>query len=716
MPLAKTKSMNRGSPCLHRASSFFFAIATLTPLAQAQETPSAAPGNTAIGTVIVTATRQEQPLRDYAGSISRIDSRDVAATGATHHSEIMNKVPGTMIQRGSGQESLTAIRSPVLSGPGSCGAFLFLEDGIPIRPTGFCNVNDLFEVNSEQADAIEIQRGPGSALYGSSAVHGIINVIVADPATLPPWGVSLESGSDDYRRGRLALSRTGDTTDIGLLGHWTRDGGFRVDSGFDEAKLNAMLTHRAESGVLRVRLAATNLNQETAGFIQGLNAYRDPALRESNANPEAFRDAHSARLTGHWQQAAGTNGQLNVRAIARSSRMDFLQHFLIGKPLESNGQDSAAMLLSYDWSPHDALHLTAGIDAEYANSFLLEDQNGPATDGTPAANAIRPAGKHYDYEVDAGNFAAYAQLERALGENWRLTAGLRGEISDYEYDNRMLTGNTDENGVPCPGAGCLFNRPADRSDRFTNFAPKLALTWAYAPDHRAYVSAGRGFRAPETTELYRLQRQQTVADLESERIDSLEVGFRGDAGPLGYSLALFDLDKDNVIFRDANAFNVSDGRTSHRGVEYELAWRALDALTLSAAGTYARHRYEFSRAAEQGEIITAGNEVDTAPRHLHAARLEWSPWQEFQSQLEYVHVGKYFVDASNTSTYPGHDLVNLRLAWRFLPQWHLAARVNNVLDEAYADRADFAFGNHRYFPGRERTLFLEVGFTAARLE
>ena len=66
--------------------------------------------------VIVTATRSVQQLRDFAGSISVVSSNDVALVGATHHAEIMNRAPGTMIQRNSGEESLTAIRSPVLTG------------------------------------------------------------------------------------------------------------------------------------------------------------------------------------------------------------------------------------------------------------------------------------------------------------------------------------------------------------------------------------------------------------------------------------------------------------------------------------------------------------------------------------------------------------------------------------------------------------------------
>ena len=114
--------------------------------------------------VIVTATRRAEHIRDYIGSVSQVRADEVALVGSTHHSEIINRVPGAMIQRNSGEESLTALRSPVLSGPGSCGVFLFLENSVPIRPVGFCNVNELFEVNSEQAQSIEVLRGPAGVV------------------------------------------------------------------------------------------------------------------------------------------------------------------------------------------------------------------------------------------------------------------------------------------------------------------------------------------------------------------------------------------------------------------------------------------------------------------------------------------------------------------------------------------------------------------------
>lgn len=230
--------------------------------------------------VIVTATRRAQQLRDFAGSISVLSRSDVALVGSTHHSEIVNRAPGAMIQRNSGQESLTAIRSPVLTGPGSCGVFLFLENSVPIRPTGFCNVNELFEVNSEQTGAIEVLRGPAGVVYGSGAMHGAINVIQAAPAELPPQSLALEAGLDEYYRGKLTLARAADTTDIGGVVVATHDSGWRDNSGLNEQKLNLALSRRLNGSSLGVQLAATNLEQETAGFIQGRDAYRDESIAD----------------------------------------------------------------------------------------------------------------------------------------------------------------------------------------------------------------------------------------------------------------------------------------------------------------------------------------------------------------------------------------------------------------------------------------------------
>jgi iron complex outermembrane recepter protein len=219
--------------------------------------------------------------------------------------------------------------------------------------------------------------------------------------------------------------------------------------------------------------------------------------------------------------------------------MEFLQHFLLGKPLERNGQESVGLMSTLVWDEREDRLLVAGLDLELADSFLLQQQDGPTTDGTPPANAIRPAGKHYDYSVRSHVAALYVHGERRLGERLTATAGLRAEAVGYDYDNHMLAGNTDENGVPCTPAGCLYSRPADRTDAFVNVAPKLSLSFDLSERVVAYAAGSMGFRPPEITELYRLQRDQRSADLDSERLDAVEAGVKAALPSLDVALALF---------------------------------------------------------------------------------------------------------------------------------------------------------------------------------
>ncbi len=700
-------------PCVESRSPRLRLLRSACSLGTAWLACAAGPVDAATTTleeIVVTATRRPVPTLETPLSLGALGPEAISMVGSTHHSEILNRAPGVLIQRGSGQESLTAIRSPVLTGAGSCGAFLFLENGIPIRPVGFCNVNELLEINTEQAQGIEVLRGPGTALYGSSAMHGMINVLQAAPEQHPALQAGFEAGPSSYGRVKLAGRLDGVRARLGAAGFYAHDGGWREESGHDEAKLNVTLAGDWGGAPARADLAATTLDQETAGFIFGEGAYRDEALSEQNLNPEAYRKVHAVRVTGLLQPTVPGAAQLELRPYLRTSRMEFLQHFLLGKPLERNGQESTGLITTLAWEADPDWAVTLGLDLEFADSFLLEEQDGPTTDGSPAANAIRPAGKHYDYGVRSQVAALYGHGERRWSDRWRLTAGLRGEYVAYDYDNRMLAGNTDESGVPCGPTGCLYSRPADRRDTYFELAPKLGVIVDLAQGLAAYANASVGFRPPEMTELYRLQRGQSVADLDSERLDSLELGLKGSWASVDLALAVFDMDKANVILRDSSGLNVSDGQTSHQGVEYELRWRLAPTIEVSASGTRARHRYEFSRAVEGGETIVRGNDVDTAPRNVHRVALDWSPTEPLAIEAEWLVVGEYWLDASNQHRYPGHELLNLRGRWNPWPRWTVSVRLNNALDRAYADRADYAFGNYRYFPGRGRALFAEVSW------
>ncbi|HHQ14568.1 MAG TPA: TonB-dependent receptor, partial [Chromatiales bacterium] len=518
--------------------------------------------------LIVTATRVPAPRLNLIGNTTRLDEQRIALTNHQHINELGTAAAGTWISRGSGQENLTAIRSPVLTGPGACGAFLTLENGIPTRPTGFCNVNQLFEIPSELASSAEALRGPANALYGSNGLHGTLNFLLPRPAESPGWRAGLEAGPDDFRRLRITADATPREQGIAgglLVDHYD---GFRADSGYDQQKGYLEWAPQSDTSHLQLTFSGSHLDQQTAGFIRGFEAYKDPELRISNPDPDAFRKGDSQRVSLHWQPAGNA---IDSRLFMRRSDMEFLQHFLPGKPLEQNGQISGGWMLTVQ---RDGMggHLTAGTDAEFMSGFLREIQ---AQEIAPDSN--RPAGRHYDYDVNSQMAAVYAQFDRPVGRLWTVQAGLRLEYLRYGYDNKLPDGNTRDDGTNCP-AGCLFYRPADRSDDFLQAAPNLGLLFRIDEYDSLFASLTRGFRAPQATELYRLQNGQTVADLKPETLDSVEVGWHRSTERLQIELTGFAMRKHNVIFRDSNGFNVSDGRTMHAGVELQAFARAQNGL------------------------------------------------------------------------------------------------------------------------------------------
>ncbi|MEL7186027.1 MAG: TonB-dependent receptor, partial [Pseudomonadota bacterium] len=531
----------------------------LTAMALLAAAPLVLADTELLNEVTVTSKRRAQPLIETTGNVAVLDGSIIRSAAHQHVHELLSRTPATWISRGSGQESLPAVRSPVLTGAGSCGGFLILEDSIPVRPSGFCNVNQLFETVSEQARQVEVIRGPGNALYGSNALHGTINILM--PETSNGNG-AVEFGANDFARLRGTLSGS-----AGLLTLvYADDGGFRDAAGYRQGKLHAGHSWDFADSSLRLAFSATDLDQETAGFIVGEDSYRNPAINRSNPNPEAFRRANSQRLYGVW-----TRQNVEVRPYLRRSDMRFLQHFLPGQPLEENGHVSAGVILSTT-SERDESSWQYGIDIEWADVFLKQSQTG-ATEGSAFLMETRPAGKHYDYDVTSLALSPWAQAEFRLGKRLTASLGLRAEYVNYDYTNNMLTGNTRDDGSVCGFGGCLYTRPADRDDNFTNFAPKLGLRFMIAARSSLFVTATRGFRAPQMTELYRLQSGQTVADLDSERLDALEAGWRLRRDEMKFELAAFQMRKRGSVLRDANGFNVSGARSRHDGIEAALGWQ-----------------------------------------------------------------------------------------------------------------------------------------------
>lgn len=628
--------------------------------------------------IIITATLRAAPLSEHAGNAASIDDVDFIA--ADHVSDILNRLPGVNIQHGNGQEHLTSIRSPVLTAGAGAGSFLYLEDGIPLRSSGFANLNGLFEAHTEQAGRIEVIRGPGSALYGSNAVHGLVNVLTLAPEDLEGSTLDLSWGSHAQVSGKLAAHFPGETHNGVLALTLKRDGGYRETSGYDQQKATLRSDWGTGPNSFTFVASFSNLNQETAGFIEGFEAYKDEALAKSNLNPEAFRDAKAIRTYLRWDRQLSDDMTLTITPYARKTDMDFMMHFLPAKSLEQNGHKSFGVQ-SRLYKERGKNIIIAGLDFEYTDGFLSEVQDEPDLFSFVT-------GTHYDYEVEAVTASPYVHTEWAINEKTRVTAGLRVDLTSYDYDNKADTFLDPTK---------RYQRVADRSDNFTTATPKLGITHQLSEDLTLFALYARGQRAPQTTDLYRLQFKQIAGDADPEIVDSIEAGLRGSEGPVQFELTGYVMRKDNYFFRDSNGLNVSDGKTEHAGIELSFLADLHETVDIHGALSYAKHTYAFDHLN-----IQDGNNIDTAPKFLANVRLGWTPVEALRTELEWVHMDEYFTDEANLHKYDGHDLFNLRASYKLNENFSVYGRILNLADTAYADRADFAFGSHRYFPGEER--------------
>ncbi|MCW2285184.1 vitamin B12 transporter [Rhodoblastus acidophilus] len=168
-------------------------ISILLQLANAQAQQAQEPVQfQALGDIDVTATRTEQPVSQSASAITVIPSQEVERRGSTGLDDVLRGTPGLNIYSSGGVGTLSSVS---LRGATS-GQTLVLIDGIRINDPSTTNGGvDLSIFSAGNIDRIEVLRGPQSALYGSDAMGGVINIITKRGEGAPHGSVLVEGGS-----------------------------------------------------------------------------------------------------------------------------------------------------------------------------------------------------------------------------------------------------------------------------------------------------------------------------------------------------------------------------------------------------------------------------------------------------------------------------------------------------------------------------------------
>jgi outer membrane receptor protein involved in Fe transport len=656
--------------------------------------------------VTVTATREARLKRETPATVDVVSRETLAEVKPAHPSQIMGRVPGVWVSTTGGEGHMTAIRQPLTTNP----VYLYLEDGVPTRSTGFFNHNALYEVNLPQAEGIEVTKGPGSALHGSDAIGGVVNVVTRSAFGPPGVEASLEGGSYGFWRGLLSWNAGGARDAVRGELNLTHTDGWREATGYDRQAGSLRWDRAGEEWSFKTLATFGIIDQQTAGTstLPEEDYLRNPTW---NLTPISLRDVTAFRLS---TEARYLSGPTLVTAIPyfRYDSMDLLPNWtLTFDPTIYNTKNSSYGLLAKvrrDVAPLRA-QLVAGVDLDVSPGGRLENQIQTSTTRTPNGRTVYSGYSLgpliYDYDARYRAVSPYAQVLLAPTARLRIDLGLRYDHIGYRYDDRLETP---------PSA--RHQRPADASPGYDHLSPKLGLTYQLSDSLNAFLSYRNAFRAPSEGQLFRQGTALDTIGLEPVKADNYEVGLR--VTPLKrafleVSLYRLDMHDDILSYRDpvdGSTQAVNAGKTRHDGIEVGLNVAPWGWLEIAGAYSYAEHTYVSWVVDPARGVDYSGNEQEVAPNQIANLAVSLNHRRGSLSG-ELVHVGPYWMDAANTQRYEGHTLLSLRGRVRVGKGIAAFARVLNLTDERYAESSSYTLQRGRELaPGMPRTFYagLEV--------
>jgi len=658
--------------------------------------------------VVVTGTREAESAKEVPQTVGVIDEKVIEDVKPSHPSQLMNRVPGVWIRQTTGEGHVTSIRQPLTTNP----LYLFLEDGIPIRSTGFFNHNALYEINMPGADRIEVMKGPGTALYGSDAIGGAINVMTKAPSLTPGIEITPEAGEYGWYRLLVSGSNTWDNNGFRLDLNDTHTDGWQDDTAYDRQAATLRHDYMLDT-TLNIKTVIAYSKIDGHGESAGLSKKDYESRPWYSYTTFNFRKVDAFRLSFDIEKEVSEGkGLISVIPYYRQNEMELFPGWGIFQSGSNYfGSDYTTKFQSFgllgkyrhDFEPMRT-RLIMGIDLDYSPGEYFERriQAYKTGDKYTSYTYVTSTTNNYDYDATFTGVSPYIHTEVSPVEKLRLTIGARYDDMSYDYDTHL-----DANS----------NRPANTKKSFQHVSPKAGLTYSFTKDISAFLSYNHGFRVPSSGDLFKGSNgtASTAVNLQPIKIDSYETGTK--TGFLDNKLTLdasvYLMQKKDDIVSYAVTSGLSEkrnaGATEHKGIEVALGIKPIKEVGLDVSYSYAKHTYEDYRVSST--VDYSRKEIPAAPRQIVNTRLYYEPHilNGGRTEIEWMKLGSYWLDDANTEKYDGHDLFNLRASYKFNPAWEVYARAINVTDELYAESASkSSTGSAQYNPGMPKTFYAGV--------
>ncbi|MEX2272723.1 MAG: TonB-dependent receptor [Vicinamibacterales bacterium] len=671
------------------AFAFLFSVQSPTPApgpAQAQ-TPAKppAPVPSITDAVFVSASLVDLPLSRVTDTVTVITAADLRERQAESIADALRAVTGLGVTASGGRGAVTSI----FTRGGESDYTLVVVDGIPINEFG--GSIDLAHLSTAGVDRIEIVRGPQSAVHGSGAIAGVIQIVTADGGPSELLG-QIEVGSESFSR---ALAHT-----RGTAGGWSFGGGvdgldtagFTGNSvagpvsndGYRRLEMSAAVA-RSLPAASRIRVAA-RVNDYARGFPgpygsnpAGNYGGIDTVSRGENtvgsisAVYDAVTGAVAHRVTGGWMRREGT----------------------FASPFGDSDSFSRRSAIRYvaDWRAPGATGLSAGAEVarESGGSTFIVNR---AEDAIPVERTI------------AGYFA---EARGTAGARLIYTAG--GRID--QIHRNALSGDASPFGA----------RPDMAADTVWAFNPRVSAVFylsSPASRHATRLRAGfsTGIKPPSAFELSSTDNPALQPERNRSGEIALEQMLRG--GAVSVAATAFWNRYDDLIITVGRSLagasqyrsdNLSNSRA--QGLELSVDARLTNGFALR--GGYTWLETEILAADDVRETglspFVVGDRLLRRPRHRGFFDVSYShpraaAFLAVENRGATLDVEPSFGLFGGLFDNEGYSTTSAGASWNVARPLTLFGRVTNLFDREYEE----IFG----FPAPGRRVTGGVRVTAGR--
>ena len=604
--------------------------------------------------VVVTVGRTPIAAERSGFSVTVLSHDKLALLRPFHAADALRGVAGAHVDEAVGAGGPAIIR---LRGGEEVFTQILL-DGVQVNQNG--GFFDFQGLTLGNLDQIEVVRGPQSAIWGSSAMTGVVNFITRPGEVGPPqFDLTLERGVATVRSN--SYSGGGSVRGGSQLFRYSASAGTSFMRGIHSVP-HDIKTNEAALRFDLSPLRTVDLMAVARGVDLDANLpVRDPGATRVPLDPNARNERERVigllqathRISSSWSQRLKLSG--------------FREDFLFSDQRDGLNTDSLGVFV---------------FDASFAFDAKLRRTTGEYS------WHIAPAGAA-GIEITAG-----AQLERE-----KLTEIISGDFQDAaERERDSRSGFMEVRARPINALDLSLSSRVEKYDGLDlEHTPRFSLAYAVSPGFRLRASAARGFKAPNLREQY-LDNPFIASnpDLRAESSTNVEVGAEWTGRSYSFSSTVFRQQFRNLIRTVAlegtdKQINRNLGRSIGSGIEWEAALQVRPNLELSSAGAVIKTEVKDNRGLSADQY-PVGESMPFRPDYNVSVAAEWRPIDKFTALLRTSVVGEQTVLTERFSgerrDLGSYALVGVNLNYAYRPESRVYLRVDNLLNHEYATAFD----------------------------